>query len=137
MGLTKAAIRTGRHPAVWKRASGVVIRKLSKDDYMKLKADRSKSLFSCMGKVVEKVVAEIFSEQAERTGLLCDGHFESRKGRSSIDAVAIMVDRADAAGTNGHITGVLIMDVIAAFPSMATGRLINLMKAKQTDRDLI
>ena len=25
VGLTKAAVRTGRHPAVWKRASGVVI----------------------------------------------------------------------------------------------------------------
>jgi len=50
--LTRAVIRTGRHAAVWKQASGVVIRKPGKDDYTKLKAYRSISLLSCMGKVV-------------------------------------------------------------------------------------
>jgi len=109
--LTRAAIRMGRHPAVWKRASGVVIRKPGKDDYTKLKAFRSISLLSCMGKVVEKVVAELLSEEAERRGLLSDGQFASRKGRSAIDAAAIMVDRAHAAWTNGQITGVLLMDI--------------------------
>jgi len=53
--LTRAAIRTRRHPAVWKRASGVVIRKPGKDDYTMLKAYCTISLRSCMGKVVEKV----------------------------------------------------------------------------------
>jgi hypothetical protein len=97
MRRTKAAIRTGRHPAVWNRASGVVIRKPGKDDYTQLKAYRSISLLSCMGKVVEKVVAELVSEEAERTGLLSDGHFGSRERRSAIDAAGIMVDRAHAA----------------------------------------
>jgi len=66
VSLTRAAIRTGRHPAVWKRASGVVIRKPGKDDYMKLKAYRSISLLSCMGNVVEKVATELLSEEAKR-----------------------------------------------------------------------
>jgi len=135
--LTRAAIRTGRHPAVWKRASGVVIRKPGKDDYTQLKAYRSISLLSCMGKVVEKVVAELLSEEAERRGLLSDGQFGSRKGQSAVDAAAIMVDRAHAALTNGHITGVLLMDIKAAFPSVAKGRLVNLMKVRQMDGDLI
>jgi len=135
--LTRAAIRTGRHPAVWKRASGVVIRKPGKDDYTKLKAYRSISLFSCMGKVVEKVAAELLSAEAERRGLLSDGQFGSRKGRSAIDAAAIMVDRAHTAWTNGHITGVLLMDIKAAFQSVGKGRLVNLMKVRQMDGDLI
>jgi len=135
--LTKAAIRTGRHPAEWNHASGVVIRKPGKEDYTKLKAYRSISLHSCMGKVVEKVVAELLSEKAERRGLLSDGQFGSRKGWSAIDAAVIMVDRAHAAWTNGHITGVLLMDIQAAFPSVAKGRLVNLMKVMQMDRDLI
>jgi hypothetical protein len=33
---TKAAIRTGRHPSVWMRASGVVIPMHGKDDYRQL-----------------------------------------------------------------------------------------------------
>jgi len=48
MGLTKAAIRMGRHPAVWKRAGGAVIRKPGNDNYMKLKAYRSISWLSCL-----------------------------------------------------------------------------------------
>jgi hypothetical protein len=135
--LTRAAIRMGRHPAVWKRASGVVIRKPGKDDYTKLKAYRSISLLSCMGKVVEKVVAELLSEEAERRGLHTDGQFGSRKGRSAVDAAAIMVDIAHATWTNGHITGVLLMDIKAAFPSVAKRRLVNLMKVRQMDGDLI
>ena len=137
MRLTKAAIRTGRHPAVWKRATGVVIRKPGKDDYTQLTAYRSISLLSCMGKVVEKVVAELLSEDGERRGLLSDGQFGSRKGRSAIDAAAIMVDRAHAAWRNGHIPGMILMDIKPAFPSVAKGRLVNLMKVRQMDRDRI
>jgi len=87
--------------------------------------------------VVEKVAAELPSEEAKRRGLLSDGQFGSRKGRSASDAAAIMVNRAHAAWTNGHITGVLRMDIKAAFPSVANGRLVNLMKVRQMDGDVI
>jgi hypothetical protein len=95
--LTRAAIGLGKHPALWKPASRVVIHKPGNDDYPKLKAYRSMSLHSCMGKVVENVVPELLSEEDERRGLLNDGQFGSRKGRSAIDARAIIVDRAHAA----------------------------------------
>jgi len=52
--LMRTAIRTGRHPAVLKQASGVVIRKPGKDAYTKLKAYNCRSLRSCMGKVAEE-----------------------------------------------------------------------------------
>jgi len=115
----------------------VVIRKPGKEKQTKLKAYCSISLLSCMGKVVEKVVAELLPEEAERRGLLSDGQFGSRKGRSAIAAAAIMVDRAHAAWANGHITGVLLMDIKAAFPNVAQGRLVNIMKIRQMDEDVI
>ena len=59
MRLAKAAIRTGRNPAIWKLASGVVICKPGQEDYTQLKAYRSISLLSCMGKVVKNVVPEL------------------------------------------------------------------------------
>ena len=61
MALTKVAIRMGKLPAVWIWASGVVIRKLGKYNYTKLKAYRSISLLRDMGNVVEKLVAERLS----------------------------------------------------------------------------
>jgi len=104
---------------------------------MKLKSYRTISLLSCMGKVVEKVVAELLSEEAKRRALLSDGQFGSRKTRSAINAAAIMVDRAQAAWKPDIMTGVLLMDIKAAFPSAARARLIHAMKAKKIDRDLI
>jgi hypothetical protein len=135
--LTQAAIGMGRHPSVWKRASGVLIHKPGKDDYTQLKAYRSISLLSCMGKVDEKVVAELLSDEAERRGLLSNGQFGSRRGRSSIDAAAIMVDRAHAAWKGSLIADMLLMDIKAAFPSVAKGRRVNLMTVRQMDGDRI
>jgi hypothetical protein len=38
---------------------------------------------------------------------------------------------------HGSIAGVLLMDIKSAFPSMAKGRLVNEMKEKRMDGDLI
>ena len=135
--LTKAAVRPGRHPAVLKGASGVVIRQPSNEDYTKLKLYRTIPLLSCMGQVAEKVVAELLSDKAEKRALLSDGEFGSIKKTSAIDAAAIMVDRMHGAWKEDNITGVLLMDIKAAFPSVVRGRLIHAMKAKKIDGDLI
>jgi len=135
--LMKPAIRTGRYPEVWNWASGLVIRKPGKDDYTPMKANHSTLLVSCMGTVVETVLTELLSEEAERRGLLRDGQFRTRKGPSSIDAGAIMVDRAHAAGRHPYITGGCFMDIKAAISSVAKGRLGYLMKVRQMDGDHI
>jgi len=49
------------------------------EHYTKMKAYRSISVLSCMGKVVEKVVAELLSQEVKYRGLLSDGQFGSRK----------------------------------------------------------
>jgi hypothetical protein len=90
-----------------------------------------------MGKVVEKVAADLLSEEAERRALLSDGQFERRKGWSAIDAAAIIVDRAHVAWTNGYITGGILMNIKAAFPSVANSRLVNLAKVWRMDGDHI
>jgi len=48
-----------------------------------------------------------------------------------------VVDKSDAAWTHGHITGVLRMDIKAAFPSVAQRKLDNLMKVRRMGEDLI
>jgi hypothetical protein len=89
------------------------------EDYRKLKLYQTLSLLSCMGRVVEKVVAEILSNEAERRALLSDGQFGSRNKRSAIEAAAIMVDRAHSACKEDNIMGVLLVDIKAVFPSVA------------------
>ena len=111
--------------------------KSGKEDYTKIKSYRTISLLSCMGKVVEKVVAELVSDEAERRALLRDSPFGSRKKWLAIDGAAIMVDRAHATWKQDNITGVLLRDIKAAFPSRASVRLIPAMTAKTIDGDLI
>jgi hypothetical protein len=94
-------------------------------------------MLSCGGKVFKKVVAELLSDEAERRVLLSDSQFGSRKKRSAIAAAAIMVNGAHLACKEDIITDVLLMDIKAAFPSVATGRLIHAMKARWIDGDLI
>jgi hypothetical protein len=113
----------------------MVIRNPGKDDYTQLKAFRSVSLHNCTGKVVEKVTTELASEDVERWWLLSDGQFGNRNGRYTIDAAAIIVHTTHAALTNGHIPGMLHMDIKAAFLSLVKGRLVILMKVSQMDGD--
>ena len=121
----------GSVPAVWWFSSQ------EKEDYTKLKAYSSILLHRCMGKVVEKVVAELLSEEVQRCGLLSDRQFRSRKEQSAIDAAAIMVNRAHAAWTNGHMTGGLLGNIKAAFRRVLQGTLVDWMKGKQMDWDHI
>jgi hypothetical protein len=61
--LVRASIRLGAHSKSWKVANGVTIPKPGKDDYTKVKGYRVISLLKCLGKVVEKVVATMLSDQ--------------------------------------------------------------------------
>lgn len=101
MRLMKAAIGTGRNPAVWKWASCVLINKAAKDGYTELRADHSISQLSFFEKVVEKVVVGLLSEEAKTRGLMRDLPVESMMGSSDIDTAAIILDRAHAAGAKG------------------------------------
>ena len=87
--------------------------------------------------MVENVVSELQSEGEESRSLLSNSQFGRRKERSDNQAVAIMVNRAHAAFTNGHITGVLLMHIKAAFRSVAKGTLVNYMKVRQMDEYLV
>jgi len=53
--LTRSAIGTGRHPALWKRARSVVMFKPGKDDYTTITAYNFILPLNCMGNVVEIV----------------------------------------------------------------------------------
>jgi len=90
--LTKAAVQTCLHPAIWKRAIRVVIRKPGKEDYTKLQSYRTISQLSSKGIVVEKEAAELLSDEAERRALQSDRQFGSRNKRSAIEAAAIIVE---------------------------------------------
>jgi len=90
-----------------------------------------------MGNVIETLVTEVQSDEAERRPLLSDSQFGGRNNRSAIDAAAIMVDRADSLLKKDNVTLALLMDIKAAFRNVSRGRLNHALTAKYTDGDLI
>ena len=85
--------------------------------------------------MIETAVAELLSDEAEKRALLSDSQFGSRKKCLVIEAAAIMVDRAHSASKEDNITGVLLIDIKAAFKSVGRGRRIHVMKTKRIDGD--
>ena len=66
-----------------------------------------------------------------------DKQFSSRKRWSTIDTAVIMMDIMNKGWSNGNIMGILLVDIKVAIPSVAMWRLVNAMKGKHIDGDLI
>ena len=135
--LVRAHIRLGFHPEHWKTAKGITIPKPGKSDYSQAKSYRVISLLDCMGKVIEKVVAYLLSNQCERTGAFHPGQYGSRPQRSAVDAVGLAMARTQEAWSKGKIVGALLMDVAAAFPSVAKDCLVKRMRELGLDENLV
>ncbi len=67
VAIVKTAIRLQYHPKSWKCARGILLEKGNKRDRTIVKSYRVISLLNCIGKLVEKVVAE-------ELGQFCESH---------------------------------------------------------------
>lgn len=83
----------GYYPKEWKRARGILLEKGGKRDLILVKSYRVISLLNCMGKVLEKVIAEQLSQLSENLLKLHQGQMGARRERCAIDAVASLVDK--------------------------------------------
>jgi ribonuclease HI len=137
LALVRTAIRLGTHPRIWKVAKAVVIPKPDKTDYSLARSYRVISLLNCLGKLVEKVAANLISSYLEKNGLLHQGQFGCRRGRSAVDAVGILIAKVQEAWSQGKIAAALMMDVKAAFPSVSKDCLCRKMRAMQVDENLV
>ncbi|KAI0999672.1 hypothetical protein K3495_g8523 [Podosphaera aphanis] len=113
--LIRQCVRSGHHPHSWRTAKGILLRKPNKVDYRQVKSCRITSLLNSLGKVTEKVVAELIAESCELRGTLHQGQMGYRKQRSCIDAVARVMSRVEEVWSRGNIAALLLMDVKGAF----------------------
>ena len=73
------------------------------------------SLLNCIGKLVEKVVAEELLQFCETYLKLHKGQMGVRKNRCAVDTVAIMVDSIHKIWDQKKMGGTLLIDVKGAF----------------------
>lgn len=93
--MVQQAIRLGYHPREWKLARGILLEKGGKRDLTLVKSYRVIILLNCMGKVLEKVVAEQLSCFSEIFLKLHQGQMGARKERCAIDAVASLIHEVE------------------------------------------
>jgi hypothetical protein len=107
----QASMRLAYVPRSWKVATIVVLRKPNKPDYTKAKAYRPISLLRTIAKALEAIVATRLSYVAERYNLLPTNHMGGRKGRSSEQAVTVLVEAIREAWRANKVLSLVTFDV--------------------------
>ena len=84
-----------------------------------------------MAKVLTSIVAENLSRIVEEHHILPKTHFGGRPGRSTADAVHLLVDKVCTAWRSNKVASVLFLDVEGAFPNAVTSRLIHNLRRRR------
>lgn len=137
VALIRQCLRLGIHPTAWKSAKGILLRKPGKPLYTLAKAYRVISLLNCLGKVAEKLVADLITDFAETQGLFHEGQFGGRRQRSAVDAVACLIGEIEQAWGEGKLGACLFMDIMGAFDHVVRQKLIGGLWGMGMDGDLV
>ena len=91
--ITDASFKIGHFPTIYKKAKIIVLPKPGKTRQQKELANawRPISLLSCQGKIIEAFAAWKITKLAEKEGLLPEGQFGNRKGRSTETAIRFAI----------------------------------------------
>lgn len=102
-----------------------------------VKSYRVISLLNCMGKVLEKVIAEQLSQLSENLLKLHQGQMGARKERCAIDAVVSLVYDVEQRWAEKKLVAALFIDVKEAFDHVSKSQLVARMLELGIDGDLI
>jgi hypothetical protein len=94
-----------------------MLRKLGKPKYDVPKVYRPIALLNTMWKVLTAIVADHLTFVTEMHHLLLANHFGGRLGRTTMDAMHLLVNTIKASWHAGQVTATLFLDVEGAFPN--------------------
>jgi hypothetical protein len=114
----------------WKLSNTVVLRKPGKPRYDTPKAYRPIALLNTICKVLTAVVADVMTFYTEKFQLLPANHFGGRPGRTTTDAVHLLVHKIKDAWQKRQVTAVLLLDIEGAFPNAVTSKLLHNMRKR-------
>ena len=83
------------------------------------------------------IMAELMTFYTETHQLLLAHHFGGRPGRTTPDAVHLLVHKIKDAWRKHQVTAVLFLDIEGAFPNAVTSRLLHSMKKRRLPTALI
>ena len=133
----KAIINLREYYEPWKLSATVVLRKPGKPRYDTPKAYRPIALLNTMSKVLTALMAELMTFYTETHQLLPAHHFGGRPGRTTADAVHMLVHKIKDAWRKRQVTAVLFLDIEGAFPNAVTSRLLHSLRKRRLPEKLI
>ena len=133
----KAITNLGIYYDPWKLSTTVVLRKPGKPRYDTPKAYRPIALLNTLCKVLTALMAELMTFYTEAHQLLPAHHFGGRPGRTTSDAVHLLVHKIKDTWRKRQVTAVLFLDIEGAFPNAVTSRLLHSMRKRRLPEKLI
>ena len=135
----EASLRLSHFPAPFKTATVVVLPKPGKTPAQKELAGawRPISLLNCMGKILETLIAKRLIEVVEDNGLLPEGQFGNRKGRSTEVAIRFLTVAVRTAWAWGGLASLLQLDLKGAFDTVHHMILLATLKALGTPQGVL
>ena len=121
----------------WRESTTVVLRKPGKPRYDIPKAYRPIALLNTMSKVLTALMAELMTFYTETHQLLPAHHFGGRPGRTTTDAIHLLLHKIKDAWRKRQVTAVLFLDIEGAFPNAVTSKLIHSMKKRGLPETLV
>jgi ribonuclease HI len=121
----------------WKLSMTVVLRKPGKPLYDMPKSYRPIALLNTMCKVLTAIMAELMTFYTEKHQLLPPKHFGGRPGRTTTDAVHLLVHKIKDSWRKRQVTAVLFLNIKGAFPNAVNNRLLHNMRKRGLPGPLI
>ena len=124
-----------KFPKAWKYAKVLPLHK--KGCTLTRKNYRPVSILSPLSKVLEKVIYEQLYEYFSRNKLFHSNLMGYRKHRSTLTAVLQMYDRWVRGASQGKISGVILLDLSAAFDLVSSEKLLEKLKIYGLEADFL
>ena len=114
----------------WKEFVTVVLRKPGKPSYDVPKAYCPIALLNTMWKVITAIIANHITYITEKHQILPANHFGGRPGRTTTDAIHLLVTKIKAAWRAKKVASVLFLDIEGAFPNADPERLLDNLRKR-------
>ena len=95
------------------------------------------SLLSSLSKLLEKFFTLRLERELEDKGLLSGNQFGFRRGRSTVDAISVLIDKIQQCRVEDQTAGVIFIDLKKAFDSVDHRLLISKMSGMGISSDLV
>jgi len=122
----------GTIPESLKESTTITLKKPGKKDYSLAGSYRPIALENTLGKIVEKHVANLLTQAAEKCGLLPWNQIGARKQRSTTTAVSLLTASVQTAwkSHSQSVVSMLSLDLAGAFDNVSHERLLWILRKK-------